>query len=503
MTKELPAPSSETAPSGPETVSAASISFRQFIEEAVAALDEDPKLSHKEKQILRKVLEEVAKKHDVEKTQVTRSTQAELTSLQRELTSRVGLRTMDRGKVTETDVADLVEFLETFLDTEAISKEGTRTDIADDQETPEQGARRSAVKAKMDAVAGEKGVEGVKDVADLRELPVETLIALEEKHEGILLYAFTDFVEDSMRVDLSRFEAFYKAPAAGTELKVNFRGNADAEAQIGAGELMPPSVRRITVWSGGSEDAARTSLRRVGLKGRNEPGTGFFDGEGYIPVFSRDVVVVGGVQKDTEGGNGVDMAFEKKYRKTDGSLDFAKYAQDMDQEDEKFLAPLKAKSAPMGKVYTSEELKALELSINASGVRGRIVEAAMDLLAERKAGAYCWNWIEQVYQRAGAQRGAVAYRHKKYKQQNFDKSNPGQHENPREAKNLQPGDWICVYNRNGIDKYNDHSVLFLRWKDKESMVVEVANCTGAGEAGSLRTLDLKKTPVTMIIKPKA
>jgi hypothetical protein len=506
---EIPSPSPETPPPAPEAPPQASISFRKFIEEAIAALDEDPKLSHKEKRILKKVLEEVAKKHDLDKDIISRSTSEELVELRDLVASRVEMRSVDKGKVTETDVADIVEFLETILDAKAVSKEGTRTDILDDQESPQETVRRTAVKAKMDVVADEKSVEGVKDVADLRELSVKTLMALEEKHEGILLYAFTDFVEDSRRIDLARFETFYKTPVAGTKLTVNFRGNAAAEAHIGASELMPPSVRRITVWSGGSPDAARTSTRRVGLKGKNEKGIGFFDGEGYIPVFSSDVMVVGGLQKDATGNplpadkNGIDQAFEQTYRKPDGSLDFEKYAKDMGEEDEKFLAPLRAKRAPMGKVYTPEELRALEESIDASGVRGRIVQAAMRLLESHRPGQHCWNWVEQVYNTAGAKRGAVAYRHKKYKQKTFDKSNPGAHENPREAKNLQPGDWIFVYNKNGIDTYDDHSVLFLRWKDKENMIAEVANCTGAGKAGSLRTMDLKKIPVTMIIKPKA
>lgn len=187
-------------------------------------------------------------------------------------------------------------------------------------------------------------LEEVETVRDLRELSVDQLIELEDKHEGILLYAFTDFVDDGDAVSLERFETLYKAPTPGTKLKVNFRGNEEAEAKLGVGDLLPPSVRRITVYPGGDESLARTSTKRVGLKGQNKSGNGFFDAEGYIPVYSTDVVVVGGVPAAVVEGStpdtGIDFEFEKKYRDASGKLDYAKYATDHDATDTQFLEGL-------------------------------------------------------------------------------------------------------------------------------------------------------------------
>lgn len=508
-TPEHPQPVPETA--SPE-VAGESISLGDFLKSVVSELDANPDLSLKEKQIVKRILNKVAEQSGVDKKtteqlKITHKTAAELAELKEQVKSKVAMRTVDRGKFTETDVEDIADFLKTMLDAESVSREGTRTDIRDDQEDPEQATRRTIVKGEMDRIANEKGIEGVKDVADLRELPVEVLMRLEDEHEGILLYAFTDFVDGGKQIDLASFESFYRNPVAGTTLKVNFRGNAAAESEVGAAELMPPSIRRITVYDQGNPELARTSTKRVGLKGRGQRGNGFFDGEGYIPIYSTDEVIVGGVQSASKAGEkpdtGIDPEFEKKYRDAAGKLDYTKYAADHDKAEATFIRSLEKRHARVGKVYTSEELDAVEEKIETSGVRKRIVSAAMRLLKKGTSGSSCWNWVEKVYQAAGADRGAVTYRHPKYKRRTFDKKNPGKHENPHQVETIEPGDWVFIYNQNGIDKYNDHSVLFLRWENKAQHTAVVANCTGAGKAGSLRTIDFDKTPLTMLIKPKA
>lgn len=178
-------------------------------------------------------------------------------------------------------------------------------------------------------------------IADLRELPVEQLIELEDRHEGILLYAFTDFLADSTRIDLQHFETFYREPPSGTQLKINFHENVEAEAKIGAADVLPPSVRRITVLTDGDPTKKRTSERRLGLKGQNKSGNGFFDSAGYIPVFSGDQVIVGG-----EGSEGIDLPFDRKYRKEPaagkalGELDYEKYRLERSKADEDYLKTL-------------------------------------------------------------------------------------------------------------------------------------------------------------------
>lgn len=482
----------------------ASISLNNFLDKAFDK-DANSKFSLKEKSDLSKVKKALDAKHDLDKATITRNTHAELEALIEDTKDKIALRTLDK-KLTKTDVEDISEYLESILDSTAISAPGTRTDIADNQDSPESLARRSATKSELDKIAKEKKIDGVESVADLRELPVDLLIKLEEEHEGILLYAFTDFADDSKKIDLANFESFYKNPTPGTKFKVNFRGNAEAESKLGMADICPPSIRKITVFQGGNEELSRSSDKRIGLKGQNKRGTGFFDEKGYIPVYTSDVVIVGGIQKAQAEGKidtGIDLEFEKKYRNTEGKLDFKKYEADHGEEETKLIKTMMSKGIRIAKSYTPEELQRLEKQIEATGVRKTIVSAAMELLSNGTKGKFCWDWVDKVYEQAGAQRGTVAYRHSKYRKSYFDKNNPGKCENPPQVKSIQPGDWIFIYNKNGIDKYDDHSVLFLDWEDKSNLIAKVANCTGAGKPGTLRTIDFKKTPLTMLIKPKA
>lgn len=493
-----------------EPLEPVSIPFGQFLKEVVQELDSNPKLSLREKKILKDVMQKVAEKHSMEEAVIQRATHAELDALKAQVAERITMRRVerrgDKGKLNETDLEDISDEIVAILNEVPLTQPYSRTDIPEAADTPEKAARRDAVKAKFDEVAKAHGIEGVETVADLRELPVDVLIQLEEKHPGILLYAFTDFVDDAKRIDLTHFEDFYNSPAAGVRLRIDFRGNGDAEANLGAGDILPPEVRRITCLEGGNDSLARTSERRVGLKGRNDSGSGFFDQEGYIPVFSSDIVVVGGLPPQegapaVEGG-GIDLSF-KKYRKEDGTLDYEQYAKDFGDADEKFLKPLRAKGARMDKTYTHEELAALEESIEASGVRQRIVSSVMKLIENKTLGKFCWDWADKVYKAAGAERGATVYAHKKYKtKKKFDPDNPGVHENPPAVKNLQPGDWLYIYNRNGFDDYDDHSCIFLKWIDKENLIAQTASGPGANVPGQLDTVDFKKTPATMVMKPR-
>jgi hypothetical protein len=184
-------------------------------------------------------------------------------------------------------------------------------------------------------------LEGVENVEDLRALSVDQLISLEDKHEGILLYAFTDFARGGDALDLEHFAEFYRSPQPGAKLRVSFRGNAEAESKIGAADIFPPSVRRITIYRQGDTSRARTSTRRVGLKGRNDAGTGFYDQRGYMSIFSEDEVIIGG---DKLSGTGVKMGFERKYRERvpgkpaeRGALDYGKYQRERGTADQQFL----------------------------------------------------------------------------------------------------------------------------------------------------------------------
>ena len=93
---------------------------------------------------------------------------------------------------------------------------------------------------------------------DLVKLDVDSLIKLEDKYPGVLLYIFTDIVGTNEKIDFAKWE-FYKKPVAGQKLKIDFRGNDAANAEIGAADILPPAVRCITVYDEGDSALARTS----------------------------------------------------------------------------------------------------------------------------------------------------------------------------------------------------------------------------------------------------
>ncbi len=172
-------------------------------------------------------------------------------------------------------------------------------------------------------------VSDAEKISDLRTLSLDQLMSLESKYEGILFYAFTDFVSSDTRVDFANYKSWYKAPKDGDEFKINFHGNQEAYWKLGAGDILPPTVRGVTVYIGGDRNNVRASDRRVGLKGG-----GFFDAQGYIPVFTSDIIRVGAIRMDFD-----------KYRKTDGSLDFDKYDGEIGDADREYVDKKRAEGA--------------------------------------------------------------------------------------------------------------------------------------------------------------
>ncbi|MBU1018996.1 MAG: hypothetical protein ABII07_04580 [Patescibacteria group bacterium] len=181
-----------------------------------------------------------------------------------------------------------------------------------------------------------RGIESVIErkveaISDLRELSINELFGLEEKYEGILFYAFTDFEDGERKVDFDKWQSSYRSPQEGDKFKINFYGNQEAYAKLGAADILPPSVRGITVLKGGDELQKRVSERRIGLKGRvDRDGSGFFDKKGYIPVYSGDIVVISGVKK----------VFDEKYRKGNDELDYKSYESDYGASDKQYLGAL-------------------------------------------------------------------------------------------------------------------------------------------------------------------
>lgn len=357
-----------------------------------------------------------------------------------------------------------------------------------------------------DAIASLPGVEDamkdkLKDVetmGDLRTLSVETLIALEDQYEGILLYVFTDLVEDKEKVDFKRFKT-YEKPKPSTLLQVDFHGNDDANARLGAGDILPASVRCITVYEDGDRNRARTSTRRIGLKSKNEENSGFFDAEGYIPIYTGDVICIGGA---TDSQEGVDMEFEKKFRIKEGrktkGLDYDAYEKSEDaQKDAEFLQTL-APSAQRNKIMTPEEMDALLSRIETSGTGRKVVEAVMAAQNENVTGAHCWDWVHKVYQRAGVSPRRI------YQDLNYIGKDCGTHHASDELMSkIHPGDWLYINNKNQYDTHGNHSVIFLGWTDKSAGLARVASCGGAGQIGRIESQprNLKEQAITHISKP--
>lgn len=382
-----------------------------------------------------------------------------------------------------------------------------REALQDELATSFDDLRRTSIETTISAL------DGVETVNDLRELPVDQLIDLEAKHEGVLLYAFTDFARGGDALDLEHFTAFYKSPQPGAKLRVSFRGNKGAEAQIGAGDIFPPSVRRVTVYPGGDEGKARTSKRRLGLKGRNDFGTGFFDKDGYIPIYSQDVVVIGGARNPEMG---VKPRFESRFRaKVEdgvpedteaplGELDYEAYEKsEHGRRDQRFIDRWPTSRRRPGTSFAAEDEQELMRQIEASGVGADLLRAVEELEAKAKRepgrpAKHCFDWISMVYERAGAKRGRKIYD----SLNDYTGIDCGEHHAPPEVlAKLQTGDWLFINNRNKFDDKGNHSVIFLGWKDQANQIAYTASYGGGRKKPGKEVRDFKDQPVVRIRKP--
>ncbi|EKD63825.1 MAG: hypothetical protein ACD_51C00188G0003 [uncultured bacterium] len=330
-------------------------------------------------------------------------------------------------------------------------------------------------------------LEGVEKVEDLRTLSLEQLFKLEEKYEGVLFYAFTDFMDGGAKLDFPRWQESYKSPREGDKFQINFLGNQAAYNELGAGDILPPSIRQITVWEKGDSNRARTSDRRIGLKGKNDGSVnGFFDTKGYISIFTGDVMIIGAPQKE----------FDEKYRTADGKLDYTKYNADESGKDTEFIKTKLEKGAITKKQPSSEEIDDLMKGIEAEGKGQKVVDAVTAALKEGMRGDHCWDWVNKVYKKAGAQNQRIYQ----------DLSYPGKDCGDRHASEslmskLRPGDWLYINNKNKYDENGCHSGIFLGWINEDRQIARMASCPGAGKKGHVTRENLKQKPVTYISKP--
>lgn len=397
---------------------------------------------------------------------------------------------------------------------------------------------------------------------DLSKLDVPSLIMLEDKYPGILLYIFTDIIGENDKIDFSKWE-FYKKPIAGKELKVDFRGNQSANMDIGAADIFSPAVRCITVYAQGDKSFARTSKRRLGLKGRNRDtgAIGFFDENGYMPIFTGDVMVVGGAV--AESAKNIDLNFEKPFLskkkdavsgKEEEVLDdesYARYEQSEEaKKDREFLGKSFSEyaDAPMrkadyvgrrvargkGKRLSNEEISAIEsrnkrkdllvsedeiaaLEFKYTGIRGSLVRAAF--MVKRHAGMgfeprSCWQNIYRVYKLAGLEQsggtsdGSIRYS-RRYPGKDCKAgpwSGPGKtYATDAEYAKLNGGDWIFYNNRNPSDDHGNHSAMFLGWKDNNPAGRKAIVASGS-PSNPWRiheyAVDFNDMPMTYLVQPK-
>lgn len=139
-----------------------------------------------------------------------------------------------------------------------------------------QGMDATETVREVSRVIQEELIEGEMKAGDLKTLTLNDLLDLEKDRPGILLFAFTTWGEAHKDVAIEKF-ALYTNPAPGTTMKIDFRGNREAYWKVGAGNLLPPTVDTIKV----TNDRGET---RVGQR-RTEPKNGFYDANGYIPIF--------------------------------------------------------------------------------------------------------------------------------------------------------------------------------------------------------------------------
>lgn len=452
--------------------------LRELIEEGIAQIDQNPALSPEERAIAQKTLESLEVMYGTKVLNVKTRTGAALVELQQEIRATMETATMETSlrerSPQRTDMVDLNAMFAGIVRRFQIDMHFKKT-----IENLRKGGKEPELVSKIETIG------------DFRKLPVETLIELEGVHEGILLFIFTDAVDAETKIDL---EKFYWTPREGAQLRVDFRGNMEAEERIGAADLLPPSVRRITVYEKGNTNLARTSDRRIGLKGRNQDGTGFFDQDGYIPIYSGDVVVIGGI----------DLAFERKYRTGVSMLDYEAYERNHAVQEKTFVEKLQQSDLPTKKQYSPKEPTVLESRIEASDIRQRIVSAATELLKEKKPALHCWDWVRQVYERAGAKRQRV-YWHGNYNKKERIRGHADFNDNPENPPSviaaLEAGDHVFIHNRNNADRRGDHSILFLHWLDRTNLIGQAMSCPGSGRPGRIHKVDFKKTPLTLAMKP--
>jgi hypothetical protein len=123
----------------------------------------------------------------------------------------------------------------------------------------------------------------------------------------------------------------------------------------------------------------------------------------------------------------------------------------------------------------------LEAESRADGPAREVLQTGRKLALEERAliRGSCWNWINQVFHRAGyAEANHVVF--------NGRKQGPYVHQ-----EEIQPGDWL--YYINHAYRRVGHSGIFVRWVDYDNKIGMILSYGGEGrkQTGRYRAYDLK------------
>jgi hypothetical protein len=481
---ETTTPSSEFSP---ESDLEPGENIKEQIKDLITNIDENPEISEDEQKLIDEVLQNLDVSYKAGRLETRVWTRKQLSVLE--------------GK------------MKTLIEAGTTDLEGEQTGLTPLRGVIEQFVRRTEMVHELKILNGEENL----DIAAFQALSCDELVELEASHPGVLFFLFvTPLGESKEFLDLDAAQALYESPPLDAAMYIDFQGNQSAEDGLGAADVFPPKIREMSCFTGGDESLKRTSTRRIGLQGKNRPGTGFFDAEGYIPVFTGDHVMFSTPKEDAPDfsqfriPDGQTVTEEGKEKSKDGEWDEAAYEKEYGEADREFLDGLRGKNSPRDKQYSEEQLDAIVAAIEKEGAGKDIVAQAAKALQEGFNDiTCCWDWIDNAYLKAGypqAKRRSV-WTHDKYKRKLSKKSEYGPSQNdpannvPQHVfDSVEAGDWLYHYNGNPY-VYGDHSVLFEGWKNKEKGIAWVYSAGGARKKGRRHTVNLKKNPITKVIKP--
>jgi len=137
---------------------------------------------------------------------------------------------------------------------------------------------------------------------------------------------------------------------------------------------------------------------------------------------------------------------------------------------------------------------------------GKVLRVASEDLSNPPDGLNCWQWVDRVFKQVKVKRKPVFNKAKTHNYKHFA--------GKEELAQIKPGDHLYINNQNGIDKFDNHSVIFMNWVGPPSNMKALLASSWASadhptaQVHNLNPDKLKKgdrknssTPVTYIAHP--